>query len=468
MKSGIAERPVSLVALLAALSAGVLFYSQQATLDWDEGFHLVAAFLINAGRRPYIDFCFPQPPLHAYWNALWLRGLGGGWRGPHAVAALLTCATIALTAEFVYRRSARRQLEACVAALFVGLNSIVVEFGTKAQAYGAGMFLTVAAFRLSVGSPGFIRTVFAGCVAGTAADCTLLTAPACMVLLVWTAWQRRFRHAAAFVAGTLIGLLPVLISFARAPYLTWFNLVEYHVLFRHVGWTGATENDFAVLASFVDSGEALLLGLFAIAGLVFVRKPEFYLAGAMAFALGAEAAIAHPTFPQYFVFVVPFLAMPASIGVCEVTARLCLRPRWTLAALIGLLAISLGNSLVSLAENNNTWDNMEALARKVEQVTPDSAPVLADPPVYFAIHQIPPEGMNFPASHRLELPMAQAARLHIVPQSQLERRVRAGEFATVETCKPDEDEMQVLQLPTLYSQSATFGDCLVYWGFRKN
>jgi hypothetical protein len=456
-----------LAALIASLSAGILFYSQQTTLDWDEGFHLVAASLIKAGQRPYVDFCFPQPWLHAWWNALWLRVLGGGWRGPHAIAALLTCSAIALTADFIFRRTGQLTA-AVVAALFVGLNGIVVIFGTKAQAYGAGTFLIVAAFRLAVGRPGLPRAAVAGCLAGIAAACTLLTAPACIVLLLWTAWQRRFSQAAAFLAGIVVGSLPVLISLVRDPYLAWFNLVEYHVFFRHVGWTGATENDLQVLASWVDSGQALLLALFAVAGLLFVRKPELYLAAAMAVALGAEAAVAHPTFPQYFIFVVPFLAMPAALGFCEVAARLSLPLRWAVTALTALLALSLGNSLYDLKENNNTWDNMESLARKVEQVTPSSGHVLADPPVYFAMRRIPPSGMGFPASHRLELPAAMAARLHIVPQSQLTRRVQAGEFATVETCKDDEDEIQVLHLPALYSQSASIGGCSVYWGFRKN
>jgi hypothetical protein len=142
-----------------------------------------------------------------------------------------------------------------------------------------------------------------------------------------------------------------------------------------------------------------------------------------------------------------------------------MRPRWAVTAIALLLGVNLAYSLAELAENNNDWDNIEAVARKVKQVTPDNAPVLADPPVYFAMRQIPPMGSNFPASHRLELPAAEAARLHIVPQSQLQIQVGAGDFATVETCEEDEDEIQALNLARFYSEKATFGDCAVYWGF---
>jgi hypothetical protein len=76
--------------------------------------------------------------------------------------------------------------------------------------------------------------------------------------------------------------------------------------------------------------------------------------------------------------------------------------------------------------------------------------------------------MEFPASHRLELSAPMAAVLHIVPQSVLIERVHAGEFATVETCKGDEIEIQELALPEHYSQSATIADCQVYWGFQRH
>ena len=69
----------------------ILTYSQTLAFSWDAGYHLLAAQLIAPGRTPYLDFCFPQAPLNAYWNALWMRILGGGWRIPQGLAALLHC-----------------------------------------------------------------------------------------------------------------------------------------------------------------------------------------------------------------------------------------------------------------------------------------------------------------------------------------------------------------------------------------
>src|ERR1039458_9788324 len=80
-------------ALLATL---LMPYAQTWAFTDDEGFHLLAAQLIKGGMRPYLDFCFPQTPLNAYWNAFWMRGFGESWRTAHALASLETSAAIVL------------------------------------------------------------------------------------------------------------------------------------------------------------------------------------------------------------------------------------------------------------------------------------------------------------------------------------------------------------------------------------
>src|SRR4051794_30216377 len=85
--------------LMSLYAAVFLFYAETLAFTLDEGYHLLAAQLIRAGKTPYLDFCFPQTPLNAYWNALWLGVLGHSWRGPHLLAALATLAAVALTAD---------------------------------------------------------------------------------------------------------------------------------------------------------------------------------------------------------------------------------------------------------------------------------------------------------------------------------------------------------------------------------
>lgn len=170
--------------VLAVISAALLAYSQTMSFVWDEGFHLVAAQLINAGKTPYIDFCFPQTLLNAYWNAGLMLLFGENWRVTHYAATALLIAAVILMADFVRRRFPVPHWRlACgiTAACMIGLDVVAVQFGTVAQAYAMGLFFTVAAFRAAVASVDrrtWLMGFLSGLLAGAAANATLLTAAA--------------------------------------------------------------------------------------------------------------------------------------------------------------------------------------------------------------------------------------------------------------------------------------------------
>ncbi len=114
-----------LLALTGLLATGLIVYSTTMGFVWDEGFHLLAAQLIHKGKTPYIDFCFPQPPLNAYLNAGLFSLFGVSWRVTHVIASLFLAASAYLAAEFVLLRfSVKRWIWPCalMAALFTGLN----------------------------------------------------------------------------------------------------------------------------------------------------------------------------------------------------------------------------------------------------------------------------------------------------------------------------------------------------------
>ena len=339
------------------IAAGLLVYSETMGFVWDEGFHLLAAQLILLGKRPYLDFCFPQTPLNAYWNAGWMHVFGESWRVVHVFAALLTAGAMFLTADFVWARfGVERWRLACglVAMFLVGLNTNVVEFGPVGQAYGMCLFLSVAAFRVTVIAPsraGILPALAAGVLAGAAAGCSLLTAPLAPVLLIWLLIYNRegyrWRKAAAFVAGGLIPFAPVFWLFAEGPRQTFFNIVQYQAIYRRVNWTGATTHDVDVLSAWLVSSQGLLMGLLGIAGSVFVlkranwgleRRAEFLLCLWLSLALTAYIATAHPTFERYFLFVVPFLAILATVGLYDIASRLFGESRLRWAAISSLRA----------------------------------------------------------------------------------------------------------------------------------
>ena len=89
-------------------------------------------------------------------------------------------------------------------------------------------------------------------------------------------------------------------------------------------WAGAIAHDIGVLMSWLNSAQALTVGLLALAGLLFVRfrsdwtqpqRAEFYLCGWLALALGVHISSAHPTFQRYYLFTLPFLIILSAAGM---------------------------------------------------------------------------------------------------------------------------------------------------------
>ena len=469
-----------LCAAVSILTAGLLCYSQLASFTWDEGYHLLAAQLIKAGKRPYLDFLFPQTPLNAYWNAGLMRVAGESWRVAHAFAALFTGGAVLLAADYLRRRlpvPGWRLPAALAAASLFALNAAVVGYATLGQAYGICLFLLAAAFRfsvLTVERRGLLLAGLAGLCAGAAANCSLLTAAAVPVFAAWVTAQdragRRWKKLAAFLAGSVAASIPLLWLFAHGPRQTLFSVLEYQLLHRDVYWPDATRHNLEVLTSWVDSPDALLLGLLATAGLLFIvfrsgwdsrLRAEFSLCGWLAVALGVHISTAHPTFSRYYLLLTPFLSVLAGVGLCWVGSRL-LGPERQLPPVLVLTALlALGLARWISDGREFSWREYEELARKVAQVTPPDGRIIADEQVYFLARRVPPSGMELEDSHKLDLPAPLAESLHVAPRTALRRRVQAGEFSTVQTC--DDAWADQLGLRRAFRQTAAFGDCIVYW-----
>ncbi len=470
--------------LILLYTAALLVYSQTMGFVWDEGFHILAAQLIDHGKTPYLDFCFPQTPLNAYWNAGWMAIFGESWRVTHVAAALEVAGAVFLTADYVFARfSIGRWRFACalVAAFFVGFNATVVEFGPVSQAYAIGLLLVVAAFRVAVAAvdrKGWLLAGSAGVLAGAAAACTLLTAPVAPVLLIWILIYnrdgQRWTKGGAFVVGALVPFAPVFWLFAKSPRQVFFNIVQYQALFRRVNWNGATPHDIDVLSAWLDDVQSLLLGLLAIAGVWFLarksdwdraRRAELYLCAWLSLVLILYISTAHPTFSRYFIFATPFLTVLAVAGLYWVASRLGNpeRPLLASALVIALVALALGRSLFD-DRDSETWYDYQEIARKVDQVTAPQGRLWADELVYFLTRRTPPSGMEFSYSHSIELPPAQEKLYHIISKKELLEEAKAGKFDTVQTCNDDTIDDMV----KLFPHKTDIGDCSVFWGKVKS
>jgi hypothetical protein len=465
--------------VLSLYSAVFLVYAETWAFTADEGYHLLAAQLIAVGRTPYIDFCFPQTPLNAYWNAGWMRMLGSGWRVPHLLAALFTIGAVVLTADYVWRRfpvGGWRVAGAITAALAVGLNGPVFVYGPL-QAYGICLFGLAAGFRLAVRAvdwDGWLPSAGVGLCAGVAAASSLLSAAAAPVLLGWMMFYNRSgsrgKTLAAFALGISLPFAPVFWLFARGPRQTWFNLFRYHVFFRRLYWPETTRHDLEILTSWIDSGQALMLGLLALGGLLYVvrrsawpgrLKAEFYLCASLAAALSAEVGRAHPTFARYFLLTVPFLAILAVAGLFALSrAFQGDRPLWPVLVFAVLVALGWGRTLYDRREFD-TWSTYQRLAAQVDRVTPPNAPVFGVEELYFLTKRTPPSGYELSYTHLVNLPPAEAALMHILNEAEVKRQVQSGMFATAYSC--DDEQIANYGLKTLYKQHADLENCTIFW-----
>jgi hypothetical protein len=500
-KSSFSFAPFQLCSVLLALV--LLTYSQTLAFSWDEGFHLLAAQLIKSGKRPYLDFAFAQTPLNAYWNAGWMWLLGEKWRSIQAVDAILTTSAVVLAAGFLRSRWREQGQWGPIAVLaMAGLNPMTVEFGTIGQAYAIGLLLIVGSFCLTVESVRRSSAYFAalaGLLSGAAAGSTLLTAPAAPVLLMWmlanSSARKRLLFGAVFMICVFVSLLPLLILLAQSPEKVIFDMFRYHMFYRRSDWPGATRHDLELFASFVDSPQALIFGILTAVGIWFIarnsgaddralssaleltgrqttktdrlpHRSEFYLCGWLALALGLYTSTAHPTFVQYYVFIIPFLAILSSVGLSAIGNQLGLRhPHWLTAGVCLLACLSLAKEIYD-KRDDQSWPRMEALARKVDEVTPPGGSLYADEHIYFLTKRIPPPGNEYISSHKLRLPAALSERVHVVPQPEWDRRILGGVFDTVETCE-DEDWIKPRKLEEIYRRKQELNDCAVFWDRGK-
>jgi hypothetical protein len=266
----------------------------------------------------------------------------------------------------------------------------------------------------------------------------------------------------------------VLILFAHGPHQVIFDILKYHSIYRRVAWEGATGHDIGVVTDWVNGSPSLLLVLLAVAGLFFMKKIGFdhrrrsdlRLCLWLALAIAGQNLFAHPTFPQYFVFLIPFLTVLGAIGFYAVAVRLADpdRPRAPVIVMLGIAALCLGNTLYD-DRDSYTWRQLERVADKVKQVTPKGAPLLAPEQLYVLARWPVPSGMEHDDAHKLQFAPAENARLHILPKAEVDRRIKAGDFPTAVVC--DDDRASELEGWDVYSQKADFGECTVFWQFKK-
>jgi hypothetical protein len=325
----------------------------------------------------------------------------------------------------------------CAVLLLAG-GRLVFHAGTIGQPYAFSLFFLTASFVLTVrvtrqSSGG--RAFWAGAAAGAAACSYLLAAACVLILFAWLVVRNqagsRARKAIQFVAGAMIPFAPLLPALVRAPRVVLFDLIEYHLWYR--GCEGHLRSWFLALTSW---GETVLLLALAALGLWFVtqspwkreEKEGYYLAACLVAGHLLYMLMVHNVFELYFVLMMPFVVLLASVGM----PTLFTNPRLQHAAMAAVacaLALMAARQIMVKKLPRQSWKELEVIARQVDEAAPRDGWLYAYEELYFLTRRVPPPGLE--NIQGLDIDAARAKPLHLVSQAEVAQWIKDGRFSAV-------------------------------------
>jgi hypothetical protein len=398
-----------------------------------------ASRLARDGHVPYRDFFYEQMPLLPYVYGGWTLAAGESWYAVRALSALLAAAAGAVLYLHVLRRHGSRPLASAALALYA-LSALVLGYFALVKTFALATVLLLVALVL-VDGRARPRWLVAGLLVGLAVD-TRLVFVAAVPAFAFAARRRIVR----FAAGLAIGLVPSLVLLALAPHRFVFDNLRYHGEKTTHGLIGDPGQKVRTAANLLGYGKtdhalgvqfALLLVATAVA--VWLLRRRLPLGAAVAVLLGVACLLPTPTYVQYFCVAVPFMVLTVAEAAA---ARLSgSEPRTrsrTLAAALGIVlaayAVAAGFAYAHLVDTSPLLKPSLASVRKVAAVVErESSPgerVLSSWPGYLVgTHAASWPGYtnHFAPAAAAHVSAAEARRVHVVSEAQLEAAIRARE-----------------------------------------
>ena len=486
-----------LVCIVILLQGIALFvYSQSGDTFGDEGFHLLAAQLINAGKAPYIDFFYQQTPLYPFLVGRWMAIFGETWRSAHVFSVLLVFSTTIVLAGILFSRSQgsnRYQAISIGALLFFALDTQIYDLSLSADPYVLCLLLSVVAYGVTIravdGQRPYLAFV-AGLFASGSAASSLLTAPIVIVLGTWLL-QRSVSHYRLklflfFISGAIIPFIPFAYFLMKAPEQVWFNVFEFQLIYRRLvsGWhyKKTLKWDIYTLTIWLNSTQGLLLSVLAFLGALFVRQGEglgqrcrsdLSLCIRLLVVQGIFSAITTPTFTHYFVFILPYASILASVGVHAILTRLLTRYNALFFALFLIAAFAASDIkrayqyARSLKRSQRYyWKQIEDVADVAQRISSNYRNVYAYEEVYFAAGIHPPEGLSCSFTKDIPLGPRRAKLLRLVSEKDIDAKLKSGNFDVV-VVGYDDPKIDSLNLKMTYPRQVQLHGYYGHWVFAK-
>ena len=396
-------------------------------IDQDEGYFAIAVKVVAHGKAPYVSFWFPQAPLMPYVYGGWQQIFHESWYVLRGLSVLLTVALGCVLYVHVWRRWSSRRL-ATLAVLLFATAPLGFQWFPTAKTYALSTLLLFAAYVWAESSS--TRAWFvSGIFLGLAVDTRLLVASAVIVFLVYAR-----RHAGQLLAGLAIGLLPTLWFFVIGPARFLNDTLASQTTRRHMTLTDNLYQKTRMVARVLVEPHFLFLGAIALllAVLSIRRRKRLPMSVAIAATLGITNLLPTPSYAQYFVTLIPFLAIATIelIDLLGISAKVIDLTVLAIAAV--LLVLPAGWSLHHVTSSSSTRQvsDVRAVSRAVDRLTHENEIVLAFWPGFvYGSHarQIPGLESDFaPAAvDNNHLSPARAAKYHMLSSLEIRKAIRS-------------------------------------------
>jgi hypothetical protein len=351
----------------AVIVAAVMFPAAALRpVDEDEGFYAIAAKLVAHGKVPYVDFWYPQGPLLPYVYGAWQRVVGESWYVLRSFSALLAVALGAMVYWHVLRRWSSRRLALVAVVLFV-TTPLGFQWYPMIKTYTLSTVFLFAAYTWAESRS--VKSWFlAGFFAGLAIDVRLLFGSVVLVFLVYAR-----RDAWRFLVGLAVGLVPAIWLFVIGPARFLDDALRTQTTRSHESFPSNVFGKFRTLARVLVEPHFLLLGVGAVVlvALCINRRRRLPMSVAIAAMLAITNLVPTPSYAQYFVTLIPFLAVATVelIQVLDISGQVRRRRFLAVAAIVLVLPAAWSFHVVTAADSTELRiSDVQAVSRAVDRV----------------------------------------------------------------------------------------------------
>ena len=419
---------VSVLIPAAVVGAFLVPAATLRPLDEDEGYYALASKLVGHGKTPYTSFWYPQAPLMPYVYGAWQRVTQESWYLLRGLSVLLTIALAYMVYRYAVKRWRSRRL-AVVAVLLLAATPLGFEWYPTVKTYALSTLLLFSAYIWAESSSA--RNWFvAGVFLGLAIDARLLVASVVVVFLLYAR-----RSAVHFLIGLTLGLIPAIWFFVIGPRRFLSDTLTSQTTRSQTTFADNLFDKARTVARVLVEPHFLLfagVGILLILVCIFRRKP-LPLSIAIASILAITNLLPTPSYPQYFVTIIPFLAI-ATIELIQLLgiSKPVLGNRFlAVTAVVVILpaAWSLHHTTSANATRSRISD-LRAISRAVDRHAQEGEVVLAFWPGFvYESHARQISGLESdfaPAAvANGHISEARAAEYHMLSTSQIAKAIRS-------------------------------------------